>query len=127
MESSLEANKEAVKRFYDLVINKKDFESARHYLGKGYTQHNPLAADGPEGLKAFIEFLKNNFPAARSEIKRIIAEGDFVVLHVHSLRPPNMRGRAIVEIFRMEEGKIREHWDVIQDIPETSLNQNGMF
>lgn len=127
MESSLEANKEVVKRFYDLAINKKDFESAKQYLGKHYTQHNPIAADGPEGLKTFIEFLKTNFPDARSEIKRIFADGDYVILHVHSIRPPNMRGRAIIEIFRMADGKIDEHWDVIQDIPETSLNENGMF
>lgn len=127
MHPSLEANKEVVKKFYGLVINKKDFDSAKQYLGKHYTQHNPLAADGPEGLKAFIEFLKTNFPDARSEIKRIFAEGDYVILHVHSIRPPNMRGRAIIEIFRMENGKIDEHWDVIQEIPETSANPNGMF
>jgi predicted SnoaL-like aldol condensation-catalyzing enzyme len=127
MSSSLEANKKAVQEFYDLIINKKDFESARKYMGDRYKQHNPLVADGPEGLKAFIEFLKTNFPDARSEIKRVFAEGDYVILHVHSIRPPNMRGRAIIEIFRLENGKIDEHWDVIQEIPEESANPNGMF
>jgi predicted SnoaL-like aldol condensation-catalyzing enzyme len=125
--SSLEANKKAVQEFYDFVINKKDFESARKYMGNRYKQHNPLVADGPEGLKAFIEFLKTNFPDARSEIKRVLADGDYVILHVHSIRPPNMRGRAIIEIFRLENGKIDEHWDVIQEIPEESANPNGMF
>jgi predicted SnoaL-like aldol condensation-catalyzing enzyme len=125
--SSLEANKKAVQEFYDFVINKKDFESARKYMGGRYKQHNPLVADGPEGLKAFIEFLKTNFPEARSEIKRVLADGDYVILHVHSIRPPNMRGRAIIEIFRLENGKIDEHWDVIQEIPEESANPNGMF
>jgi predicted SnoaL-like aldol condensation-catalyzing enzyme len=125
--SSLEANKKAVQVFYDLIINKKDFESARKYMGDRYKQHNPLVADGPEGLKAFIEFLKTNFPEARSEIKRVLADGDYVILHVHSIRPPNMRGRAIIEIFRLENGKIDEHWDVIQEIPEESANPNGMF
>jgi predicted SnoaL-like aldol condensation-catalyzing enzyme len=125
--SSLEANKKAVQEFYDFVINKKDFESARKYMGDRYKQHNPLVADGPEGLKAFIEFLKTNFPEARSEIKRVFADGDYVILHVHSIRPPNMRGRAIIEIFRLENGKIDEHWDVIQEIPEESANPNGMF
>jgi predicted SnoaL-like aldol condensation-catalyzing enzyme len=125
--SSLEANKKAVQEFYDFVINKKDFESARKYMGDRYKQHNPLVADGPEGLKAFIEFLKTNFPEARSEIKRVLADGDYVILHVHSIRPPNMRGRAIIEIFRLENGKIDEHWDVIQEIPEESANPNGMF
>jgi predicted SnoaL-like aldol condensation-catalyzing enzyme len=127
MSSSLEANKKAVQEFYDLVINKKDFESARKYMGDRYKQHNPLVADGPEGLKAFIEFLKTNFPDARSEIKRVFADGDYVILHVHSIRPPNMRGRAIIELFRLENGKIDEHWDVIQEIPEESANPNGMF
>jgi predicted SnoaL-like aldol condensation-catalyzing enzyme len=125
--SSLEANRKAVQEFYDFVINKKDFESARKYMGDRYKQHNPLVADRPEGLKAFIEFLKTNFPDARSEIKRVFADGDYVILHVHSIRPPNMRGRAIVEIFRLENGKIDEHWDVIQEIPEESANPNGMF
>jgi predicted SnoaL-like aldol condensation-catalyzing enzyme len=125
--SSLEANKKAVQEFYDFAINKKDFESARKYLGKQYKQHNPLVADGPEGFKAFIEFLKKNFPDAHSEIKRIFADGDYVIIHVHSIRPPHMRGRAIVDIFRLENGKIEEHWDVIQDIPATSANPNGMF
>jgi predicted SnoaL-like aldol condensation-catalyzing enzyme len=125
--SSLEANKKAVQEFYDFVINKKDFESARKYMGDRYKQHNPLVADGPEGLKAFIEFLKTNFPEARSEIKRVLADGDYVILHVHSIRPPNMRCRAIIEIFRLENGKVDEHWDVIQEIPEESANPNGMF
>ena len=127
MGSSLEANKKAVQEFYDFVINKKDFESARKYMGDRYKQHNPLVADRLEGLKEFIEFLKKNFPDARSEIKRVFADGDYVILHVHSIRPPNMRGRAIVEIFRLENGKIDEHWDVIQEIPEESANPNGMF
>lgn len=127
MQSSQEANKKVAQEFYDTIINKKDFESARKYIGKNYKQHNPLVADGPEGLKAFIEFLKTSFPEARSEIKRTLADGDYVVLHVHSVRPPNMRGRAIIEIFRLEDGKIDEHWDVIQEIPESSANPNGMF
>ena len=127
MSLNLEANKKAVQEFYDLIINKKDFESARKYMGDRYKQHNPLVADRPEGLKAFIEFLKTNFPEARSEIKRVLADGNYVILHVHSIRPPNMRGRAIIEIFRLENGKIDEHWDVIQEIPEESANPNGMF
>ena len=127
MQPSLEANKKTVEKFYDLIINKKDFESASEYIGSRYTQHNPLVADSPEGLKAFVDFLKSNYPDARSEIKRVFAEGDYVILHVHSVRAPNTRGRAIIEIFKLENGKIVEHWDTIQDIPETSANPNGMF
>jgi len=127
MQPSLEANKKAVEKFYDLIINKKDFESASEYIGGRYTQHNPLVADGPEGLKNFVDFLKSNYPYARNEMKRAFAEGDYVILHVHSVRVPNTQGRAIIEIFMLENGKIVEHWDVIQEIPETSANPNGMF
>jgi predicted SnoaL-like aldol condensation-catalyzing enzyme len=126
MASDLERNKEIVTKFYDLIINKKDFEAARPYIGKRYKQHNPLVKDYPEGLKEFIGFLKENYPEARSEIKRVIAEDDYVVLHVHSIRTEKIE-RAIIEIFRLENGKIEEHWDVIQEIPEKSANPNGMF
>ncbi len=108
------------------IINKKDFESARKFMGNSYIQHNPRVADGPDGLKAHIEDLRINFPDVRSEIKKVIAERDYVVLHVHSRRTP-IRQLAIIEIFRLENGKIAEHWDVVQEIPETSLNPNGMF
>jgi predicted SnoaL-like aldol condensation-catalyzing enzyme len=127
VQPSLEANKKIVQEFYDLLINKKDFVSASKHIRRRYTQHNPLVADGPEGLKAFVDFLKLNYPEARSEMKRVFAEGDYVLLHVHSVRVPNTRGRAIIELFMLENGKIIEHWDVIQEIPEKSANSNGMF
>jgi predicted SnoaL-like aldol condensation-catalyzing enzyme len=125
--SQLEANKKTVLEFYDLIINKKDYAAAQPYIGSYYRQHNPVVAEGPEGLAAFIAWLKTEYPEARSEVKQIFADGDYVILHVHSMRPPNPRGRAIIEIFRLEEGKIVEHWDTIQEIPETSANDNGMF
>ncbi len=122
-----EINKKNVIAFYEKAINEKDFEAASKYMGPHYIQHNPMAADGPEGLKKFIAFLRERFPHSRSEIKRAFAEGDFVILHVHSVRVPGTRGRAIVDIFRLEKGKVVEHWDVIQDIPEDAANGNGMF
>ena len=125
--AQLEANKKAVVEFYDKAINQKDFGAASAYLGSRYTQHNPNAADGPEGLKAFLQFLKEKFPASRSEIKRVLADGDYVVLHVHAVREPGARGTAIVDIFKLENGKIVEHWDVAQDIPEKMPHNNGMF
>jgi predicted SnoaL-like aldol condensation-catalyzing enzyme len=125
--SQLEANKKTVLEFYDLIINKKDYAAAQPYIGSYYRQHNPVVAEGPEGLAAFIAWLKTEYPEARSEVKRVFADGDHVILHVHSMRPPHPRGRAIIEIFRLEEGKIVEHWDTIQEIPETSANDNGMF
>jgi predicted SnoaL-like aldol condensation-catalyzing enzyme len=122
-----EANKKIVVEFYELAINQKNFEAAARYLGPRYTQHNPVAADGPDGLKAFIQFLREKFPGSRSEIKRVFADGDFVILHVHAVREPGTRGSAIVDIFKLENGKIVEHWDVRQDVPEKAANSNGMF
>ena len=125
-QEQLERNKQIVREFYDTIINKKDYETAKEkYIGIRYKQHNPLVKDFPEGLKEFIEFLRINHPDAKSEIVRCFAEGDCVILHVHSVRPP--LHRAIVEIFRLENGRIEEHWDVIQTVPEISANPNGMF
>ncbi len=95
-------------------------------MGPRYKQHNPLVEDYPEGLGKFIGWLKTNHPEAKSEILKIFADGDYVILHVHSVRPPDVH-RAIIEIFRLEAGKIDEHWDVIQEVPQTSANPNGMF
>jgi len=122
-----EANKKIVVDFYDKAINQKDFEAASKHLGSRYTQHNPNAVDGPEGLKAFLQFLKEKFPNSRSEIKRVFAEGDYVIVHVHAVREPGTRGNAIVDIFKLENGKVVEHWDVVQPIPEKAANTNGMF
>lgn len=127
MESVQDINKRNVMAFYDCLINRKDFEAARAHVGPNYTQHNPLWPSGIDGMKTFAETLRRDFPQAKSEIKRAFADGDYVILHIHSVRSPGSRGRAIVDIFRMEEGKIAEHWDVIQDIPETAANSNGMF
>ena len=122
-----ESNKKLVLEFYDKALNQKDFEAASKHIGPRYTQHNPVAADGPEGLKAFLGFLREKFPNAKSEIKRVFADGDYVILHVHSVREPGARGSAIVDIFKLENGKVVEHWDVIQPIPEKAANSNGMF
>jgi predicted SnoaL-like aldol condensation-catalyzing enzyme len=120
-------NKRIVLDFYDKAINKKDFEAAKVHFGPRYTQHNPRAADGPEGLKGFIEFLKAKFPNYKSEFVRTLVDGDHVIVHVRNIPEPGHRGRAIIDIFRLENGKIVEHWDVAQDVPEKALNNNGMF
>ena len=123
----LERNKRVVLDFYERGLNQKDFEAASKHFGNRYVQHNPGAADGPEGFKGFLQFLRDKFPNSRSEIKRAYADGDFVILHVHAVRVPGERGNAIVDIFKLEDGKIVEHWDVSQPIPEKAANQNGMF
>jgi len=122
-----ERDKKSVVDFYEKALNQKDFDAAAKYLGPRYTQHNPNAADGPEGLRALLGFLEEKFPNSRSEIKRVFADGDYVILHVHAVREPGTRGTAIVDIFRLEDGKIVEHWDVVQPIPEKAANANGMF
>jgi predicted SnoaL-like aldol condensation-catalyzing enzyme len=123
----MEENKKAVVEFYELAINQKNFDAAAKFLGPRYTQHNPRAADGPEGLKAFLAFLREKFPDYHSDIKRAFADGDYVILHVHNIPTPGSRGNAIVDIFKLENGKVVEHWDVRQEIPEQSANSNTMF
>ena len=123
----LEANKQTVRVFEDAALNQKDFDAASKYLGSHYTQHNPTAADGPEGLKAYIAFLKEKFPNNHSEIKHMFADGDYVIVHDHAVREPGTRGLAIVNIYKLEDGKVVEHWDVIQPFPEKAANDNGMF
>lgn len=127
---STEQSKAIVLAFYERY-NERDVEGALSYLGEQYIQHNPWVADGPKGFRRFVTFLRDNFPDGRNEVKRVIAEGDTVALHVHSHRVPGDTGRAIFDVFRVDDsGKIVEHWDVVQDIPETiypPINDNWYF
>jgi len=126
--ASIELNKKVVGDFYETAFNKHQPELAMEkYVGDRYIQHNPFAGDGK---KPFIEFFsglykKNN--TARVEIKRMIAEKDLVVVHTLSKLYPNHRGNAVVDIFRVKNGKIVEHWDVMQPVPEKVANKNTMF
>nr|WP_315392373.1 nuclear transport factor 2 family protein [uncultured Duganella sp.] len=122
-----EANRQAVLAFYDKALNQKDADAALKYLGDRYIQHNPNAADGPEGLRQFITFLREKMPQSHSDIKQSFVDGDYVILHVHAVREPGTRGSAIVDIFRLEKGKVVEHWDAVQPIPEKPANTNTMF
>jgi len=122
-----EANRQTVLAFYEKGLNQKDADAALQYVGNRYVQHNPTAADGPEGFRKFIAFLREKFPNSKSEIKRSFVDGDYVILHVNAVREPGTRGSAIVDIFKLENGKIVEHWDVVQPVPETAANKNGMF
>jgi predicted SnoaL-like aldol condensation-catalyzing enzyme len=122
-----EANRQAVLAFYEKGLNQKDADAALQYVGNRYVQHNPGAPDGPEGFRKFVAFLKEKAPQSHSEITASFVDGDYVILHVHAVREPGTRGNAIVDIFKLENGKIVEHWDVVQPIPETSANDNTMF
>jgi predicted SnoaL-like aldol condensation-catalyzing enzyme len=125
--AQMEVNKKIVVDFYEKGLNQRDFEAASKYFGAQYIQHSPSAPDGPQAFKGLVELLRTKFPNSHSEIKRVFADGDFVILHVHNVREPGTRGSAIVDIFRLEQGKIVEHWDVRQEVPEQAANSNGMF
>ena len=122
-----QANKDIVLDFYEKALNQSDLDDAMAHFGPRYTQHNPMIPDGIEGFRSFVQQLKQRFPEVRGEIKRVFADGDFVILHVHARREPDEAGLAIVDIFRLEEGKIVEHWDVRQPLPESAVHANGMF
>ena len=122
-----EANKKVVLAFYDAALVKFDAEAARSHLGPRYIQHNPTAPDGVEGVMGLIKFLKEKTPFRSSSIKRVMADGDLVILHVHAKANPEDRGTAIVDIFRLENGNIVEHWVVMQAVPETVKDSNTMF
>jgi predicted SnoaL-like aldol condensation-catalyzing enzyme len=128
MNEQLEANKSIVRQWQELAIGqRKPEEAVAKYLGPYYRQHNPGSADGPEPFIGVVKMFAQNYPDFRMETKRIIAEGDYVVVHSHMVLKPGDRGSAVVDIFRLENGKIVEHWDVVQDVPETSANNNTMF
>jgi predicted SnoaL-like aldol condensation-catalyzing enzyme len=124
----LEANKQIVTDFYKLAFNDhKPAAAVEKYVGSSYTQHNPMVADG---TLAFIDFV-NGFvaknPHLHVDIKRVIAEGDLVATHVLITTSDTDRGMAAMDIFRLEDGRIVEHWDVAQPVPEKSANTNTMF
>lgn len=122
-----EKNKKMVVDFYNEVFNKHNIDIIPKYVSEDYKQHNPFVADG---RKAFMDFFKEDFvknPNSSAEIKRVVAEGDTVALHVHSRTNSQDKGVAIVDIFRIKDGKIVEHWDVIQEIPSEAANDNTMF
>jgi predicted SnoaL-like aldol condensation-catalyzing enzyme len=123
-----EQNKQTVIAFYTLAFNdKRPEEAVERYLGSRYIQHNPQAPDGPEAFIQFVNAYAGQFPELNVDIKRAIAEGDLVVTHSLLTTTPDDRGSAVADIFRLEDGKIVEHWDVVQPVPETAANDNTMF
>ncbi|HEV2704208.1 MAG TPA: nuclear transport factor 2 family protein [Steroidobacteraceae bacterium] len=125
--AQLARNKKLVLDFYHKLIGEKDYEGARAYMGAEYKQHAPYATDGHAGIAEWVRKFKESFPQHHYEVKKVIAEGDLVVLHLHGKSGPNPHGESVVDIFRIKDGKVVEHWDVIQPIPEHADNANTMF
>ncbi len=126
---TLDSNKQLVVNFYTDVLLKGNPDAIDEYIGEEYIQHNPNLPDGKEALRQLVQSFpsKDDTAPPSGKIVRVIAEGDLVVLHVNNFNWPSPNGGAIVDIFRVKDNKIVEHWDVIQAIPDTSKNSNTMF
>jgi len=121
-------NKQLVLAFYQQAFNDNQPEqAAAEHLASTYVQHNPGAGDGPDAFIGYVHWLRGQFPELHLDIKRAIAEDDLVVTHANLHLKPGDRGMAVADIWRVADGKIAEHWDVVQEVPEKSANSNTMF
>ena len=121
----LESNKEMVAKFYQELFGDKDPTAIDRYIGEYYIQHNPALPDGKEALSNAVKVWFKDVPKEKVDILRIAADGDLVFLHIRG--KAGNKERAIVDIFRIENNKIVEHWDVIQEVPDKSANDHPMF
>jgi predicted SnoaL-like aldol condensation-catalyzing enzyme len=123
-----EANRQLVIGFYSQVFNEHDLAGASEFVANDYVQHNPTVATGKEAFVEFAAGLLAANPDTHGRIVRSAAEGDLVWLHVHAGgNEDGTGGLAIIDIFRVEDGKITEHWDVLQPVPAEAANENTMF
>ena len=123
-----EKNKQTVLAYLNTALNeKRPAEAVEKYGGSQYIQHNPQAPDGFEAFVQFVEGFTAQFPQLSLDIKRSIAEGDLVATHSLLKTSPEDRGSAVADFFRLEDGKVVEHWDVLQPVPESAANDRPMF
>ncbi|PXW84693.1 putative SnoaL-like aldol condensation-catalyzing enzyme [Ruegeria sp. P4] len=121
-----EANRALVVEFYDQFFNEHNI-AASDVIAEDYIQHNPNVPDGKAPLVSFFSGYFAENPESRARIVRSAADGDLVWLHVQSTNGEEDLGEAVVDIFRVEDGMIVEHWDVIQTVPSEAANSNTMF
>ncbi len=123
-----EIMKRDVIAFYKMMFNDgRPREAIERYAGEDYIQHNPHVASGRQGFIEYFERMAAEYPGKRVEVKRAFAEDCHVILHCHQIWPDGLE-YAGIDIFRLDDaGKIVEHWDVLQELPESSAHDNGMF
>jgi predicted SnoaL-like aldol condensation-catalyzing enzyme len=124
-----EANRRVVETMYNLLMNEHKVDEALEYIDPKYRQHNVRAPDGKEFLRGAFKARFAEHPSFRSDIKRTVADGDLVVVHTHERFNLNDLGNIIIDIYRVENGLIVEHWDAYMPVPPKDqwLNDNGSF
>jgi predicted SnoaL-like aldol condensation-catalyzing enzyme len=122
-----QANLDICTRMYHEMLFKFDASLIDRYLAADYIQHSTAASEGREGLRAFFANRADRFPDVRMRIMAQFADGDFTIFHIHTIRHAGDPGMSIIDIFRMEDGMVREHWEVLQDIPVVLPHSNGIF
>jgi predicted SnoaL-like aldol condensation-catalyzing enzyme len=119
-------NDKIVREFYNKVFFAKNASAAANYLEEDYIQHNPKVPTGREAFINAFTLIFEQSPNFSTQIQRIYTDGDYVI--VHSFAPIGDTGNSIVDIYRVNgNGKIAEHWDVLQQIPSNPANNNTMF